>query len=247
MQQNDINDSEKTHKIDSLRDMILNAEKTIQSAKAMLLQIEGKKKTGRKRKHDDEGEGEIIEGTFDGQIMLGTNGKQYPVPANYASKSKLIEGDMLKLTITPDGSFIYKQIGPIERRHLIGIVSQDEKGNYYIFSEGKPYKVLLASITYFKAQPGDEVAMLTPRDIDSSWAAIENVLQKGGGVFGAPSKHSIDKEIESLQESILSEDEDDDQQKYSSAEKISDSSVVDEWTSDIADLEKEIKAQNSSF
>ncbi|KKT94421.1 MAG: 50S ribosomal protein L7/L12 [Parcubacteria group bacterium GW2011_GWC1_45_14] len=246
MQHNDINDADKSHKIDSLRDMIINAEKTIQSAKAMLLQIEGKKKTGRRRKHEDEGDGEIIEGTFDGQIMLGTNGKQYPVPANYASKSKLVEGDMLKLTITTDGSFIYKQIGPIERRHMIGIVSQDEKGNYYIFSEGKPYKVLLASITYFKAQPGDEVALLTPRDIESSWAAIENVLQKGGGVFGSgfDSKHAIDKEIESLKESIGSEEETEDGE---GEKKPASTSVVDEWTSDIADLEKEIKAQNPSF
>lgn len=240
MQHNDANDADKSHKIDSLRDMILNAEKTIQSAKAMLLQIEGKKKTGRKRKHDEDGDGEIVEGTFDGQIMLGTNGKQYPVPANYASKSKLVEGDMLKLTITTDGSFIYKQIGPIERRHMIGMVSQDEKGNYYIFSEGKPYKVLLASITYFKAQPGDEVALLTPRDIDSSWAAIENVLQKGGGVFDSSPKYSIDKEIDFLKEKPLVDGN-------NNQNDAPISSVADEWTSDIADLEKEIKAQNPSF
>ena len=36
------------------------------------------------------------------QIMIGPDGKNYPVPANYASKSKLIEGDILKLTITPN-------------------------------------------------------------------------------------------------------------------------------------------------
>src|SRR3989344_3463282 len=57
----------------------------------------------------------IIEGVFDGQNMVGPDGKLYSVPANYASKSKLVEGDLLKLTISPDGSFIYKQIGPVER------------------------------------------------------------------------------------------------------------------------------------
>jgi hypothetical protein len=121
----------------------------------------------------------VIEGTFDGQIMFGSDSKQYPVPANYASKSKLVEGDMLKLTITSDGSFVYKQIGPIERKHIIGVVTQDEKGNYYIVTEGTPYRVLLASITYFKAEPGDEVAALIPRDMPSSFAALESVLQKG--------------------------------------------------------------------
>lgn len=164
--------------------MILNAERTIQGAKAMLLQIEGKKKTGRPKKSDDDTLGTVIEGTFDGQIMLGTDGKQYPVPANYASKSKLVEGDMLKLTITPDGSFIYKQIGPIDRRHALGIVSQDENGNYHIIVEGEPFRVLLASITYFRAEPGDEVAVTMPRDLTSSWVAIENILQKGA--IGTP-------------------------------------------------------------
>jgi hypothetical protein len=175
-----VKDRESAHKIQALRDMINNAEKTIQGAKAMLLQIEGKKKLGRKRKVEELTDGSVIEGTFDGQIMVGTDGKQYPVPPNYASKSKLIEGDVLKLTITSEGSFIYKQIGPVERRHAIGIISQDERGNYVILAEGKPYKVLLASVTYFKGEPGDEVAVVFPRDLDATWASIEHVLQKGG-------------------------------------------------------------------
>ncbi len=70
--------------------------------------------------------------------MIGADGKQYPVPANYASKSKIVEGDMLKLTITPEGSFIYKQIGPVERRRLIGVVNQDADGNFFITAEASP-------------------------------------------------------------------------------------------------------------
>jgi DNA/RNA endonuclease YhcR with UshA esterase domain len=138
-------------KIQSLREMIYAAEKTLQGAKSMLLQLEGKKKVGRKRKISSEDEdGKIVEGTFDGQIMIGTDGKQYPVPANYASKSKLVEGDVLKLTITPDGSFIYKQIGPTERKRIIGTVNQDGEGNFFVLAENKPFRVLLASITYLK-------------------------------------------------------------------------------------------------
>lgn len=184
-------------KIQALREMIYSSEKSLQSAKAMLLQLEGKKKVGRKKKLEDDGDGRIIEGTFDGQIMLGTDGKQYPVPANYASKSKLVEGDMLKLTITSDGSFIYKQIGPIERTRLIGVVNQDEDGNYFITADGQPYRVLLASITYFKVEPGDEVTIVTSRDIESDWASIENVIQKGSAMrnFAAKSpKKKVHKE-----------------------------------------------------
>ena len=113
----DLESDDRNQKIQSLRDMIANAERTMQSAKAMLLQIEGKKRVGRPRKVEDIEDGTVVQGSFDGQIMQGSDGKQYPVPANYASKSKLIEGDILKLTITSDGSFIYKQIGPADRRH----------------------------------------------------------------------------------------------------------------------------------
>lgn len=175
----DATSEDRNQKIQSLREMIANAERTMQSAKAMLLQLEGKKRVGRPRKVEEIEDGTVVQGAFDGQVMQGSDGKQYPVPANYASKSKLVEGDVLKLTITPDGSFIYKQIGPAERRHAIGVVVQDERGNYMVVADGRPYRVLLASITYFKAEPGDEVAIVAPRKDGAVWASIENVLQKG--------------------------------------------------------------------
>lgn len=231
----EISENEKHHKVESLREMISSAEKTIQSAKAMLLQLEGKKKTGRKRKTEQEGDGTIVEGTFDGQIMIGTDGKQYPVPANYASKSKLVEGDMLKLTITLDGSFIYKQIGPADRKRAIGIVSQDESGNYYIIAEGKPYKVLLASITYFKAEPGDEAAIVMPRDIESSWASIENILQKGKNNFSGlteSEKLASNKEVEEWENENAGSGND-------TGKKPLEKSIVDEWASDIEEIQKE--------
>ncbi len=177
--ENDVAGEDRGQKIQSLREMIATAERTMQSAKAMLLQLEGKKRVGRPRKVEEIEDGTVVQGTFDGQIMQGSDGKQYPVPANYASKSKLVEGDVLKLTITPDGSFIYKQIGPAERRHAIGVVIQDERGNFMVMADGRPYRVLLASITFFKANPGDEVAIVFPRSEGGTWASIENVLQKG--------------------------------------------------------------------
>jgi len=122
----------------------------------------------------------VIEGTFDGQNMTAPDGKQYSVPSNYASKSKLVEGDVLKLTITKDGSFIYKQIGPIDRRRVVGPLIRDEAtGEYRVDAEGQPYKVLLASITYFKGEPGDEVVILLPEGQSARWGAVENIIKKG--------------------------------------------------------------------
>ena len=165
--------------------MIDSAEKNIQTAKQLLREMMG-------GKADISGDfikkaqilsvsegGKIIEGVFDGQNMMGPDGKQYPVPANYASKSKLVEGDVLKLTIAEDGSFIYKQIGPVERRKILGSLVQDEKGEYKVVAEGKPYKVLLASLTYFKSEPGDQVTIVLPKDRDANWGAVENVIKAG--------------------------------------------------------------------
>ena len=50
---------------------------------------------------------DVVEGVFDGERMMGTDGIKYNVPPNYASKSKLLEGDILKLVIQEDGSFIF--------------------------------------------------------------------------------------------------------------------------------------------
>src|SRR5438270_3234997 len=123
----------------------------------------------------DETIGKVIEGVFDGQNMVGSDGKVYPVPANYASKSKLVQGDILKLTIGDDGSFIYKQIGPVERRKLIGTLNLID-GQYYVEAKGVDYRVLFASVSYFKAQPGDQVTIVVPEEDEAAWAAIEAVI-----------------------------------------------------------------------
>jgi hypothetical protein len=42
----------------------------------------------------------------------------------------------------------------------------------------KEYRVLLASVTYFKAKPGDQVSINIPDDdsVDVEWAALEAAL-----------------------------------------------------------------------
>lgn len=117
----------------------------------------------------------IVEGIFDGEEMIDALGKKYLVPANYASKSKLIAGDQLKLIIAHDGTFIFKQIGPVDRKKVIGKL---EKGNgdWYVSVSKKKYRVLRASVTYLKAKDGDEIAIIIPKVGETEWAAIENCL-----------------------------------------------------------------------
>lgn len=188
--------------------MIESAEKNIQSAKQLLREMMGgtidtSDITKKAQSLNVTEGGKIIEGVFDGQNMIGPDGKQYPVPANYASKSKLVEGDVLKLTIADDGSFIYKQIGPVERRKVLGVLVADEKGEYRVVAEGKPFKVLLASLTYFKAEAGDQVTIVLPEGKDAEWGAVENVI-KAGAVAG-PSGESPIKSSEGSDEHEMDE------------------------------------------
>jgi hypothetical protein len=119
----------------------------------------------------------IIEGVFDGEEMIDKDGKKYSIPANYASKSKLVAGDKMKLTIAPDGSYVFKQIGPVERKRLIGKL-QKTGDRWHITCDGKKYQCLQSSVSYFKAKAGDKVTLIVPKLGEADWAAIENLLEK---------------------------------------------------------------------
>jgi len=161
--------------IKRLRALIQEAETSLAAAHELLISLVGDDERVMPSVSED-ALGKIIEGVFDGQNMVGSDGKTYPVQANYASKSKLVQGDILKLTITDDGTFLYKQIGPIPRKQVVGTLKL-ENGHYFVDVNGKDYRVILASITYFKAKPGDQVSVNIPEDDSSAeWAALEAAL-----------------------------------------------------------------------
>lgn len=158
-----------------LRALIAEAETSLAAAKELLVSLLGDEASdiiGESK----ENIGKVIEGVFDGQNMVGGDGKNYPVPANYASKSKLVQGDILKLTISEDGTFLYKQIGPIPRKQVVGLLELTD-GHYYVKVGDRHYRVLLASVTYFKAKPGDQVSINVPQEDENvEWAALEAAL-----------------------------------------------------------------------
>ncbi len=161
--------------IKRLRALIQEAETNLAAANELLISLVGDDEKIAPIAKDDN-LGKVVEGVFDGQNMVGSDGKTYPVPANYASKSKLIQGDILKLTVAEDGAFLYKQIGPIPRKQVVGTLRL-ENGHYFVDVAGKEYRVLLASVTYFKAKPGDQVSVNLPEDDSAAeWAALEAAL-----------------------------------------------------------------------
>lgn len=158
-----------------IKTMLDQAENNIRQAKNLLFSTDIAAKALTMK---TENGGKIVEGIFDGEKMAGSDDKHYDVPANYASKSKLVAGDMMKLIIQDDGSFIYKQIGPVERKKMVGTLSEFSPKNYVVISGETEYRVLAASVTYFKASDGDKLTVLVPKDSPSEWAAVENLIEE---------------------------------------------------------------------
>lgn len=118
----------------------------------------------------------MYEGVFNGELMVSSDGQTFPVPPNYASKSKLVEGDMLKVTVQPDGTLVFKQIGPIERERKIGELIIKDDSTCCVTSNGYSYCVLRAAVTFHKGKQGDKVVVLVPKDSPSMWAAVEYII-----------------------------------------------------------------------
>ncbi len=173
------------NKIEEIKHILNSIQQQLDLAKKVLSgqvdkdKIDPNTKAREKGSEKQEDDIKIIEGVFTGDKMIGPDGKEYLVPQNYSSKSKLVEGDMLKLTIQPNGSFVFKQIGPVDRDRLVGeLYFDEEKKQYYGRTEQATYKLLTAPVTYFKGEIGDEVIMLTPKNAQSTWAAVENIIKK---------------------------------------------------------------------
>ena len=174
------------NKLDELKEIIANIELDLNKVKAIFhdLGVETEPRSNdfslkaqSVGSETVDGANKVVEGVFDGQQMIGPDGKQYSIPANYCSKSKLVEGDILKLIIKPDGGFVYKQIGPVERKRVKGVLVKDPiSGEFKIEAESREYKAIKASITYFHGNDNDEVVILVPKDGESVWAAVENVI-----------------------------------------------------------------------
>jgi len=174
-------------KLLSIQELIDSAMSALKTADSMLREMTGVSDPSRERhtsKASSLGMGayagaasKVVEGVFDGQNMVDSLGQAYPIPANYASKSKLVEGDGMKLTITEEGKFMYKQIAPIERRTVIGVLIQED-GQYKVLAEGKAFRILLASITFYRAEVGDQVTILIPKSDKANWGAIEAVIPR---------------------------------------------------------------------
>ncbi len=116
-------------------------------------------------------------GTFTGEVMMTEDGKLFPITMNYVSKSRIVEGDELKLRITRDGEFIYKQIKLVARRRFIGRFIGG--GTVIEPKTGNAYRVCTSSVAYYRLEIGDLVTLIVPAEGNAMWGAVDNVVQRG--------------------------------------------------------------------
>ena len=172
--------------IAAIRDFIITAEKSIKNAKKLLkdvleennlsLDSEVNLDTAWLSSYNSD-DSKIIEWVFTWEEMLWSDWNNYPVPVNYASKSKLVQWDKLKLTIAPNWKMLYKQIAPIEREIKTWLLIK-EQGKYNVTADGKTYDVLTAAVTHFKWEVWDNITVLVPAWKEASFAAIEAIIPK---------------------------------------------------------------------
>jgi len=165
--------------LQALQELINNAERSLCHAKNLVSHLVPKapKKADLLNEETDghvykHGSDQIIEGIFDGQDMIGADKKTYPVPANYASKSKIVESSKLKCTIKSDGSLQYKIIKEGEFITSTGTIIRDGD-HFVVVSQDGMYQLLPAAVTYIRARVGDRVAIRIPKGKQATYAAIE--------------------------------------------------------------------------
>ena len=174
-----------TKKILAIKDFIESSERSIKSAKKLLIEILRESNisvsdidldTSGLTSYKNE-ENKVVEWVFTWEEMLWSDWNRYPVPANYSSKSKLVQWDKLKLTIDSHWKMIYKQILPIPRETKVWLLIK-ENWKFWVVSEWKTYNVLTAAVTHFKWEIWDSISILLPSEKEATFAAIEAVIPK---------------------------------------------------------------------
>lgn len=173
--------SDQNKKLWAIRDLIQSAQNALASARKILTSLSPESRepdinTDGLMSYTSE-ENKVVEWVFTGDGMLWSDGNMYPVPANYASKSLIVQWSKLKATIDPNGKIIYKIIEEIPYETKKGFITKNGE-RYQITSEERSYNVLLAAVTFHKANIWDQVSIRVPEWKTATFAVIDAVIPR---------------------------------------------------------------------
>lgn len=128
---------------------------------------------------NDENASEGITGYFDGLFMVSSNGKKYEVPRNYAAKSKLVYGDVLKMIQDEKGANTFKQVEKQPRKKIEGIAVKKDNA-WILLSDAGAYELSSTAAEFKNVQEHDEVTAFIPdNNSNVPYAALDEVLPTG--------------------------------------------------------------------
>ncbi|MFC1756013.1 hypothetical protein ACFLZK_01345 [Patescibacteria group bacterium] len=141
---------------------------------------------------------EGIVGKYNGVCMEGEDGKEYDVSPNYAAKSKLVFGDVLKL-IDEDGKKLFKQIERVKRERVEGILTKKE-GEWYLLTDRGSYRVSDAAAEFQKADLNSQASAFLPADnLNAPFATLDSV--EGASVIkGSKKEDTKEKKVKEKKE-----------------------------------------------
>lgn len=147
------------------------------------------------------------EGVFDGQYLIAQDGRKTEVPANYAAKSKLVYGDILKV-FTDSGKQIFKQIDRVERHKIEGVLAKKE-GKWYLLADTGSYRISDASAEFNKAELNDKASAFIPaQNPKVPFASLDVVFKAGLGQLDK-FEHEIPKKSTKKAEDLSNDRKDD--------------------------------------
>lgn len=116
-------------------------------------------------------------GVFEGESVI-INEKKYQVPPNYASKSRLVIGDKLKLIKLGDYNE-FKLEEEVPRASAEGILTKKEN-QWVVLVNNVEFRVISAAIRFYEGEIGDKVELVLPQGYEQNppiWAAVQKILK----------------------------------------------------------------------
>ncbi len=128
------------------------------------------------------GESPGLVGKYDGMFMITEAGKKYPVPDNYAAKTKLVYGDKLKMIEGPEGRR-FKLLEEVERTETEAQLAIKD-GHFEALGKEGSYKIIQGAVRYWNGAEKDKIKILLPKGGKNiPFACLVEVVGKhpGGG------------------------------------------------------------------
>lgn len=118
-----------------------------------------------------------VNGIFDGEFMVTTEGVRHEVPKNYAAKSLLINGDELK-RMEQDGKVAFKIVNKVPRKKIEGLLSKKD-GRYVILSDSGTFNLQKNAVEFRNIKQGEWVLAVIPETGSANnFAAVDKVIKK---------------------------------------------------------------------